>query len=240
MRKILILPDVHLTDKAPKPYQVVKKFASQFKPDEIVILGDFMDVSSLSGWELDKRRPMEGKRYMKEVDRANKELDDLSKLTKKITYLEGNHEDRVERYLDANPEMEGMLDIPKVLRLTSRGIKWYKYNSLYRMGHLYFTHGCYANKYVARTHLDNFGCNLVVGHIHRPDFAFKTAKMQKEMACWSLGCLCGKSPDYQKGRPNSWGNGFGIAYVDDKTGKFTMYSINIIDDKFIWNGVTYQ
>jgi hypothetical protein len=42
----------------------------------------------------------------------------------RIVWLEGNHCYRVTRYLDAHPELEGLLEIPIVLKLKERGIEW--------------------------------------------------------------------------------------------------------------------
>ncbi len=236
IKKVLILPDAHITTKLPKPYRVVKPFIKHFKPDEIILLGDFMDVSALSAWDLDKKRLMEGRRYMKEIEVANEEIAYLLKYSKKITYLEGNHEDRVNRYLDKHPEMEGLLEIPTVLGLKDRGIEWIGYNKLYQLGHLYFTHGCYHNKYYTQKTLDSFGCNIVVGHLHKPQMSYATSKMEKSKACWGLGCLSGMEPEYMKGRPAQWGNGFAVAYVNDRTGQFNIYPVEITDNKFMWAG----
>jgi len=241
MKKIIILPDAHINTNIPKPYQVVKKFIKEFKPDEAILLGDFMDVSALSSWDMDKKRLIEGQRYQKEIDVANNELDYLQKYCNKVTYLEGNHETRVERYLDKNAELEGMLEIPKLLNLKARNIKWVKYNDLYQLGKLYCTHGYYCNQYYTKKTLDVYGCNIVVGHLHKPQTSFTTAKMSEAKMCWGLGCLCGHDAPYLKGRPSNWDNGFAVVYLDEKTGHFTLYPVGMSRrGSFIWNGKRYE
>jgi predicted phosphodiesterase len=240
MKKIIIIQDAHIDVHIPKAYEVVKKFIKAEQPDEIILLGDFMDVSSLSAWDYDKKRLMEGRRFQKEVELANKELDFLQANSKKVTYLEGNHEDRIERYLDKNPEMEGMMELPVVLDLVKRDIKFIKYNTLYKVGHLYFTHGFYTNINYTKKTLDSYGCNIVVGHLHKPQTSFNTSKMTESRMCWGLGCLQGHEPDYLKGRPSNWNNGFAVAYVKDD-GKFSMYPVNMSPTgSFIWNGKEYM
>jgi len=239
MKKILILPDAHITVKIPKPYQLVKKFVKDFKPDETILLGDFMDVESLSAWDMDKKRLMEGRRFQKEVDVANKELDYLQKYSKKITYLEGNHEWRIGRYLDKNPEMEGLLELPLKLNLDKRKIKFLPMNNLYKVGHMYFTHGMWVNKYHAQQHLTRLGCNVCYGHAHDSQTAMLNMKMQKPVMAYGLGCLCGHEPDYLKGRPASWLNQFAVMYLSDN-GDYNIYPINIVNNKFIWNGRQYS
>jgi len=240
IKRAVILPDVHLTDSVPTPYLTVKGFIKDFKPHEIILLGDFMDISSLSAWDYDKKRPMEGRRFKKEVNCANRELDFLQKHTEKITYIEGNHEDRVNRYLDKNPEMEGMIEIRENLRLKDRKIKWWKMNKLYKLGDMHFTHGMWTNKYNAQKHLTNLGCNITYGHAHGTQTAMQNMAMQKPYIAYALGCLCGHEPDYLKGRPANWINQFGVMYYDTKNGNFNLYPINIIKNKFVFNGRLYN
>ena len=240
IKSAIILPDIHLTDKIPKDYKTVKNFIKEFKPDEVILLGDFMDVSSLSAWDYDKKRPMEGRRYVKEITRANEELDYIQKYTKKITYLEGNHEDRVNRYLDKNPEMEGMIEIQEQLGLEERKIDWIKMNDLYKKGDMYFTHGLYTNLYNARKHLQTFGCNVCYGHQHGTQTSMQNMKMQEPHMAYALGTLGDKAPDYMRNRPANWINQFAVFYWDDKSGLFNLYPINVIKNKFFWNGKLYK
>lgn len=240
IKRIAILPDCHLSTKSDEPYEVVKKFLKSYKPDEIVLLGDFMDCEALSHWTKDKLRGIDGRKYKHECDFANKELDKLQKLTKKITYLEGNHEAWVEQYIDRNPEMEGLIEIPNQLNLKKRNIKWYPYNSLYKIGHCYLTHGSYATKYHTQKHLQAFGCNLVYGHVHRPQSDMINMKQIEPTMAYALGCLCNHEPSYMKGKPANWMHGFGILEVDTNDGTFNLTPINIINNKFIYNGVVYR
>jgi len=242
IEKILILADVHLTEKLPKPYKLVQKFLHESgqRFDEIILLGDFMDVASLSHWDKDKKRLLEGKRFEKECEVANEELDYLTCFTKKITYIEGNHENWVEQYLDRNPELEGVIELPKKLMFDDRDIQWIPMNKLYKKGKCYFTHGMFANKYHASKHLHTLGCNIVYGHVHRIQQDMINMKMQDPCMSTALGCLCGHEPHFMRGKPANWINGFGIMYLDTKTGNFNLYPVNIIDNKFIWEGVKYQ
>lgn len=236
IKRVVILPDVHLDTTVPKAYRAVKNFLVEDKPDMIIILGDFMDVSALSAWDMDKRKLMEGRRYNKEVEIANQELDFLQENCNEIVYLFGNHETRVERYIEKFPEMEGILEVDKVLNLEKRGIKWIDYNKLYRLGKLYLTHGMYTNKYHANKHLTSIGGNVVYGHTHKCQSEMMSMHLQQPIMAWGLGCLCSKSPDYLRGKPSNWINGFAYVYFHPKNGEFNLYPINIIGNKFIWKG----
>lgn len=239
IEKIVVIPDAHVSTSTSKEYKVVKKFIKEFKPNKIILLGDFMDVSALSHWDMDKKRLIEGKRYKKEIEAVNRELDYLQEYSDEIVYIEGNHEDRVERYLDTNPEVEGLLEVQDLLKLKERNIKWISINKTYRVGHMYFTHGMYANANTAKRTLMAFGCNICVGHTHRPQVETLNMVMQRPTMSYVLGCLCDKSPDYLNDKPSSWINQFAVMYNDTRTGKFNLYPINIIDSQFIWEGKSY-
>lgn len=99
IERIVVLPDVHLTESGgAQPYVVAKKLIREMKPHEIILLGDFMDCLSVSHWIDDKRQLLENKRYLQECGMANTELDWLQKQCKEMVYLEGNHENWVVQY----------------------------------------------------------------------------------------------------------------------------------------------
>lgn len=244
IKRAVVLPDVHLDTNVPKDYLPVKKFIAEYKPDKVIILGDFMNVGSMSAWDYDKKRKMEGRRWIKEVEVANKELDYLEKYVKDkedgIIYLEGNHEDRVQRYLDKNPEMEGIIEIEEQLGLKKRNVKWVEMNKLYKLGEMHFTHGMYTNKYCAQKHLDVLGCNVCFGHQHKTQTAFQNQAMAKPIMSYALGTLGDKAPDYLKGRPGNWINQFAIYEWDTKSGRFSLTPINVIKNTFIYGGKVYS
>ena len=121
IEKILVLPDVHLTqDSYSNYYGMVKNFMRDFKPHETIILGDFMNCDSLSHWNENNKKELEDKRYQKECDFANQELDYIQRYSRRVVYLEGNHEYWVYQYLEKNPNLIGSLEIPKKLFLMNR------------------------------------------------------------------------------------------------------------------------
>lgn len=234
VKKIAFCFDAHLTSKQKpdKSYLLFKRYIKDFRPDELVIGGDFLDCEPLSHWIINKKRKVEGQRILADYEMANKELDYYEKYCKAIIYLEGNHEQWVEQYLDDHPEVEGILEVKKNLRLDERKIKYLPYNKLYKMGKLYGTHGTYTSKYHANKHLTSFGCNLVYGHKHQPQSDMLNMKMTEPYKAWAIGCLCGHEPNYMNNKPANWMNGFAIAYVGDG-GRFNLYPVDIVKGQFI-------
>lgn len=236
----IIIPDVHLTDKTPAPYQLIKKIIKNNKFNGAILLGDYMDIAALSEWDKDKRQLMENQRYEKEIDNANSELDFLQKYIDRIVYIEGNHESRIGRYIEKNPELQGLLEIQKVLDLEKRGIDWVPINQLLKMGHCYFTHGMFTGKYHASQHLATLGCNIVYGHKHQPQMCMTNMKMQKPIVAQGLGCLCDLNQPYLRGLPPNWLNQAGYIDIDKQTGSFNLNVINIILGECIYNGKKYK
>jgi predicted MPP superfamily phosphohydrolase len=237
--KAVILPDVHIDDKGVhKVYNPVKDFIKDFKPDLIILLGDFADGCALSNWDLSKKRKMEGRRHKNEIDNVNKELDFLQKYCKKIVWLEGNHEDRVERYLDTHSEVEELIEYQHLCKLEERGIEWIPFNKLYQLGDLYMVHGRYTNQHHAKKHLERIGGNICYGHTHLPQVFGTNRELQKPYKSVGLGCLCDKKPEYLKGKEGNWINGFAILYMSTR-GHFNLYPIDIIKGHFYTHGKNY-
>lgn len=246
MKRVLIIPDAHIEEETPEPYKVFKKFVKKEykKIDEVVILGDFADVVSLNDWDNDKPLLMENRRYKREMDNVNKELDFLQKYFKKINYIEGNHENRATRYVEKHSEMEGLIEIPEVLHLEERGIKWIPDNifeetgTFFKIGKMYFHHGLSANQNAAKTIMLKLGCNICCGHLHRYMVYVLNMAKQRPHIAYQLGCLCGKQAPYLKGKPSGWVNQFAVMDYNDDI--FDLKPITMIDNKFIFNGKIYS
>ena len=238
--KSVLIPDVHINDKGyAKVYEPVKKFIADFKPDKIYLMGDFADCCSLSHWNLQKRRKMEGLRHKKEVANVEKEIKYLAKYCDEIVWLEGNHEDWLNQYLDKNPEMEGLIEYSELIDFEKYNIKWVPLNTLHKVGHLFLTHGMYINDHHAKKHLQKLGCNICYCHTHIPQTYGMNMKMQEPFKATCLGCLCDFKAPYLKGKEGNWINGFAVLYVA-KNGEFNLYPVDVINKRFYWNDKRYD
>lgn len=93
---------------------------------KVIHIGDHWDMPSLSNWDAGKKK-MEGRRYQDDLDAGDeafevlnapfKAFNDQRRKTKQKLWLppkhltKGNHEDRINRTIDANPQLEGMLKL---------------------------------------------------------------------------------------------------------------------------------
>ena len=238
----LLITDIHLLhdEEEHGSYTLVKKFAEAFRPDWVVNLGDWHDFPYLSSFSEKNELEREGRRVEKDVELGKRDLDWWQGITDEFVMLQGNHDERLDRFVEQAPAFEWLLSAEKFFGFRERGIAYYPVREQpYRRGKLNMIHGWYTNKYHAAKHLDRMSGNIVYGHVHEFQTEPKVlAAMSEEIAAWSLGCLCDKSPAYAKGRPMKWSNGFAVVYMDD-LGNFKLYPIRIIHNSFIWNGERY-
>lgn len=236
------MPDIHDKPgvKKSRPYEAVMNFIVDYNPDEIVLLGDNMNLDSLSRWNINKKLSVEGKRYEKEIESFNLVLDEMQTMTPRITFMEGNHENWTKQYIEHESALDGFIDLKKQLHIKDRGMKWIDLNDIYKVGKMYFLHGIYVTVHHAKRHLEAFGACVCYGHTHTSQTYQTTMKFQDPIMAWGLGCLCDHAPDYMKGRPAKWINQFAVFEINTKTGRFTLLPINIIGGKFIYEGQEYS
>jgi hypothetical protein len=125
--KILVIPDVQLRDGDDLGFlTAIGNYIVKKKPERIVCLGDFADMPSLSSYDVGKKT-FEGRRYTKDVEATHLGMEALlnpianfnnnarknkEKLYKpKRDMLYGNHEDRINRAVNNDAKLEGVLGL---------------------------------------------------------------------------------------------------------------------------------
>lgn len=244
VQRVLIMTDAHLRhDEEPhQSYRLVKRFAKDWRPDIVVDLGDWLDLNYLSSFDKEKLRHLESRRLRGDYDLAHRELDYWQGITPRLIKLEGNHDERIERWIDAVPALEGVIDYDVEFDFAGRGIAWHRYRDgqPIKLGKLNMMHGYYHGKYPVAKTLDVYMGNVVFGDVHRfQTFSRGVPNYADEIQAWSIGCLCGLQPEYAKGRPMGWQNGFAVMYLHD-SGNFNLYPINIIEDTFTFEGRVWE
>ncbi len=239
---IVAIPDVHGDATAPlhPAYQVVEKFILTRKPEVVVILGDFLDMGSLSHWAKGKPKLLEGKRYWADMEMGKRRLQTLRGACGRMEFLMGNHEDWLYKFLEEQPSLTGALDIRRDLGLDDLGIGFTEVNQVLSIGKLNFIHGWYTNIYHARKHLDEMGDHIFYGHTHdHQAFAKPVRAKRHPYIAMSLGCLCDLNPHYLRNKPARHLHGFGIFEVIGD-GSFTPLFIPIINGRFRYGGVEFK
>lgn len=123
--KILVIPDCQVKPGVPLDHLAwLGEYIVDKRPDVIVHLGDFPDMSSLSSYDVGKKS-FEGRRYKLDVESAKEAqeilLTPLTKLqvrqinNKKRVYnprlvmLLGNHDERINRAVNNDAKLDGVL-----------------------------------------------------------------------------------------------------------------------------------
>lgn len=123
--KIAVVPDTQCKPGHDFEYLVrVGEYLAEKKPDVIVHLGDHFDMPSLSSYDYGKKS-FEGRRYLADIEAGNAGMRSLfwainrdniiRKRNKKAPYsprkvfLMGNHENRINRAVEGDAKLEGVL-----------------------------------------------------------------------------------------------------------------------------------
>jgi hypothetical protein len=114
----LIIPDTHAHyNYNNERANYLGKFLAEVKPDVVIHLGDSADMPSLSGYEKGKKS-FHGRTYKADIE-AHLDFNErlwhyCFKSKKKRPYrviLEGNHEHRISRAIEIQPELEGTVGL---------------------------------------------------------------------------------------------------------------------------------
>lgn len=238
MQKVLIIPDTHAPYHDKKAWGLLLRAAKVLKPDTIAVLGDFFDFYSVS---FHGKHPQRRFTLQEEIEAGAILLDDLESIgAKRKIFIAGNHEYRLERYLQEKaPDLWGVVDIASLLELKERGWEYVPYKEYAQIGKLYLTHdtGCSGAQAIKRA-LTDFGGNIVIGHIHRAGVVYQGCLKGSTHVAASFGWLGDVSAaDYMHKvkAERDWVHGFGVAYLE-KGGNCHLQAIVMVDGRCVIEG----
>lgn len=113
--KIFVIPDVQAKPGNSFEYLTrVGRYIDEKQPDHLVMIGDWADMPSLSSYDKGKRA-FEGRRYKADIDASKRAMDALMSGLRdfkgSMRLLYGNHEERIVRATNDNPELEGIIGL---------------------------------------------------------------------------------------------------------------------------------
>lgn len=208
------ISDLHIPYHDPFAWQLTLNIVKAVKPTKINILGDALDFYQLSTFDKDPKQ-LENGRLQEDFDqwfRMVRELQRHAPETCEYTYLPGNHEDRLRRYLNRNPELYGLraLELPSLMRLDDLGIVYHEAEIEIVPGLLVGKHGDVVRKdsaFSAKGELERekYAISTITGHTHRLGTHYARTR-NRVVKAHENGCLCQLNPEYVK-NPN-WQQGF--------------------------------
>lgn len=195
----LVIPDAQVKDGVPTQHmEWIGNFIAEKKPDVIVNIGDFWDFESLSVYDKGKL-PFEGRRYVKDVASGRKAMEKLlkpiddynrtarEKYNPRKVFTLGNHEIRLSRLVDNNPEYEGKFSLDE-LGIVEYGWEQHDFLKPVKIDGIKYAHyftsgskGMAASS--ARAMLLNEQCSTTMGHNQVFDVAVHKKTLYTGLFC---------------------------------------------------------
>lgn len=202
MNKHLIIADTQAKPNHDFSHmKALGKYIVAKRPDVIVHIGDHWDFESLSSYDKGTKA-FEGRRLKADIDAGVegmnlilgplKELQERQRQNKKKVYSPrmifccGNHEQRIDRVVNQNPEFEGFMGT-KMLGLEEMGWEVYDFLQPVEVDGIFYVHFL-ANPFTGKPYggtalnqLKTVGRSFVVGHKQCLDIAIRPSldgKMQ--------------------------------------------------------------
>jgi hypothetical protein len=252
MSKILIIPDTQVKPGVPVNHlSWLGKYICDIKPDIIVHLGDHWDLPSLSSYDRGTAA-IEGKRLAADLAAGDHGIELLlsrihnynyfqSKYKKKtynprLIFLKGNHEDRLDRYINHHPELIGVL--PNI-RDRLHGWEVYNYLEVVEVNGILFSH-YFANPMSGKPYtgraaslLQRVGKSFVMGHRQELDFTCRELVDGTKQ----IGIIAGAFYQHDEGYKGYQGNkhwrGVCVLHeVEDGWGDPMMVSLSYLQRKY--------
>jgi hypothetical protein len=219
------------------------KVGKAIKPIHLWCIGDLADFYTVSAHSKDPAR----KQFLiDEVADVNKGLDELDELgAEDKVFVEGNHCDRLRRYLEEKaPELFGLMSTPGLFRLKERGWHFVPYKRDVKRGKLHLTHDVgNCGRYATFRALDTYQHSVVTGHTHRLCYVVEGNATGEQKLSAQFGWLGDVNTIGYMHRVKAlkdWALGFGIGHLDPKTGFTYLQPIPIVEYSCVVNGKLYS
>lgn len=221
----LVIPDPHAKPgHSNKRAEYLGHLINDVRPDAVVMLGDLFDMPSLSSYDRGKKSFI-GRTYRADVDAGidfNDRLWNVVRKSKKRMprryALIGNHEQRIDRTIEVQPELEGVISYDDLdLERYYDTIVHYEGATPGTIELDGITYGHYmvtgisgrpiSGEHAAYTHLTKKFTSCVVGHSHSADLAIRTRPDGKKITGLVAGCYLDYDPEYAGNSADLWWRG---------------------------------
>jgi hypothetical protein len=215
-RRIVAIPDLHAPYHDEAAYELVIRTIGKLKPNTIVVIGDFADCFSISSFP---KSPERRNSLKWEVEETAKCLRRLEGLSDDRHFCEGNHEERLERYLcQRAPELYGLVTMRDLLGTDKHGWSWVPYRSWVTIGKTTFGHEfAHFGKYCMQQSLASFGHSVVFGHSHRGGTHYEGTIDGERRYAMNIGWLGdpAKADYMHRAQTRAWQQGIGVVDQDE-------------------------
>lgn len=206
-----IICDVHLGFHDIDAIRACIQFLRTMKVDNIVLNGDTIDAHKLSRWA--KRK--DDIEFTTELQMARNFIDNLRATFSKarIYFKVGNHEDRLERYIQEKADQfAGLVTWQSLLELDAKGIKFVDSNQIMFCHGTWITHGheikVNGSANPAVTLMNKTMANTCMGHLHRSQTMHKKSLDGEYLRADVIGTLSKLKRGYMAYSQSNHGFGF--------------------------------
>lgn len=128
----------------------IPHFLAEKEPDTVIFAGDWADMPSLSSYDKGKKS-FEGRRYTNDINAFQRSVDRFFEAFEaaragtywpRFVFLTGNHEDRISRAVEYQPELEGLISIEQDIHLPlkARGVECYQFLDITYIDGIAYSH----------------------------------------------------------------------------------------------------
>jgi len=223
----------------------ITELLTDIKVKGLVLMGDFLDLNSLSSHDTGKFTAIPGLTLEQEYEAGEQLLSQLLKpLRKDVTkiFIYGNHEHRFNRYMADMESSKRPLPSPaEALKLKEKDFHFYtnwQDDKVVLGKHLDVFHGQYYNVHCAKKTIDVYRGSCAFVHSHRIQ-----TYIEGTTGGFNIG-WCGdvKSPFFNyaaRGTKSMWQNGFALVEIDEE-GNYYLTQIICHNNKFYYGGKKYN
>lgn len=234
-RILVAFSDMHIPFHDKASVRALLRFAQEFDPTHLIVPGDGLDFYTMSDFD---KNPSRQFTFKQELETGHSVLRKIELATGKADryWIDGNHEDRLRRWLWRHgAAIAGLpsLEPQKLLHLDDW--KHLPYGSSVNVMGVVVEHGEVAGLNASSQMQKKRGTSGVCGHTHRlHDLHISNASGEHRYV--ENGCLCSLKPEFVS-RPN-WQHGFTYGIVVG--GSVRLYPTLIQRDGFRAEGTWYR
>jgi predicted phosphodiesterase len=236
------ISDLHIPFADPLAIRLLIKIVKVWQPDFLIYDGDALDFYSVSTHDKNPDR-LKNSGLQNEIDQWTDiatEINNAAGAECVKTFVPGNHEDRLRRYLWRDSALHGLeaLAIPNLLRLDALGIGYEEHEVSLANGNLIVKHGERVRakagaSAMAELEKAKFSYSGISGHTHRMGSTM-TRTRHGVVGWWENGCLCDLNPEYVN-EPD-WQHGVSLIWHTPGQDAFTVQSLPFLDGKCLLEG----
>lgn len=256
-KKILIVPDAHSRPEVGNErFDALGQFIVDKRPDVVVSIGDWADMGSLCSYDKGSRTA-EGRRYVEDIkachdalkrtmapveaEVSRRVINHKKRWNPEFHITLGNHEERINRAANLNPEYHGALSIrdlgfenygwtvhPFLKPLVKEGICFQHYLTSGPMGK------AVGGVNHARTLVLKGLQSVVVGHSHQRDYWETVRADGQRMFGLVVGCYDEGGHEYAATTQHNWWSGLCMLHeTRDGTAEPAFYSLDYVKAKYL-------